>query len=1753
MSKGKSNRALKLILLGLVLLSFFVFLTMKAFAETDTDQPNNTVKIGDTVYDITSQNGLVDADLALLQWEAKGSSDNSTISGVFSNVLYTGFDDVYAQVYGKLLEEATDVYNDGDALLYKSNFTSKENPQKYVRGTHILKIKENSTVYLNTYIEVQYTARVVIVAEGSATILVNAENNGKFTLGWETDESDSCCFAIQGSSGTSKINITGNEDLRNGGASLFRLRGGSVYLNNVRLGDFNFNDSLEGDSVIFFEAGFDKKRNLYFSNSSIENISGKSPGILMRAYSAESNVRNALSKAYIYNSLFDRCRANVSSNYAGGPAIRSYAADNSSLRIESCRFLNNVSESGGMATGGGAVYWKSVQGEAELIDCEFSNNSSATVGGAIYNTGIMTLVNCRFYNNSAANGGAIAATPPDGAEALIPADNLSGSLVLDSNTEISGNVASNNGGAIYFNIVPAKDNYGEKTDCDMQIEINGARIHSNTANNNGGAIAMLLDYGDHDYETGITINSGTLTDNNALNGNGGAIWMSSTESCACVGNSGVTMSGGELNGNSAVNGGAIYIETGKSSATMNFTMNAGTVVNNAATENGGAVYVAGGDFIMSNGNLGADGEENTAKNGGAVYVDGGDAEIKGGAVSYNCAEINGGGIAVNNGEIIMSGGTVGNNTAKTGSGGGLYASSTGENAVAVTVYSGRLSGNKSAVSGGAVGIAGDENSTITVQIGLNKQHRFISDNVFEEIEHSPYIHTSCPVIENNSTDKSGGAFFISGGSTTNLNIYCLKESNNTASGDKDIHNTPLSNFLMVEGGMVVVSTAEDPNIYIGNDNMYEGDASFGNTTVTGSIHVVAGVLELIGSMDNPKLNGYRTIDLRSHSDRYYDHRTSDAQVKVSYHENFYGPDGEPFSTQTAFDIKSGSQLLIESGLYVHNGYELVGWNIDPNAKLGITESGWYWPGTDITLYNPNDPTSDGVNEGNLVLYAIWKVNGYFIAFNPGVATGENWSGIVSTITATYDTYHDLPENSYIYVGYIFVGWKYGDKIYQPGDKVINLTSKNAETVTFVAQWIKCGHTDECTYSVNDTKDVLIQMCPACHLSATARLTAQDSVYDGGSHLALTEYSLPEFFAPEITYTGKKIESSEDVSDPHTCVNAGNYTATITGGGVTASVSFTIHKAQQTQPTEIPVYSYNKSGPNLEISQIVSRISSVTGAAAEYVVRYYEAGELNETVIPGDSTDNKLIFHLEVAMTTYSVHVRYSETDNYLASDTVKATMTFYFDGNVSLNIVADKGIDYGAFIDAHGQMTLTVVLEDGYYLIGEEFVLNYSGYEEYITVTKNGSQTHDPESASYFIVAKSQTENVEVFLYIGATKKVASITSSVKEKEYFNNFTADTDPVITRDSAFTVLFGVSGFVLSDYEIPILRFNQALPKNTTVILRDRTDESYWYYKVLTDTQQDILLSQFKKMDSEQTEYVPTDGDMNLQFVVDFSKATSSPQGELLIIRLFIAKKPAADEKAADISDAPGAKATVGLANVSYDMTETNGDHLNVIVEMGGAGSKYDARDLAIVLTNTGNIMIPIDAGVIVRIGDTKVTYRPDGAGRIIIPLGEFREINDTIQLQLTSDMFPMRETTYRMTAELYLSESKADASPLNGLRLVGDVELTFTSFREETSVRIVEISGNNSRIYTVGDRIAVKINTQPAALEDRYTVSVQLHQELNGAYGNTLIQYQSNGDEYIFSLVSPLTEGNYCIVATLTDTGGYVVTETRYYFILTPAE
>lgn len=170
----------------------------------------------------------------------------------------------------------------------------------------------------------------------------------------------------------------------------------------------------------------------------------------------------------------------------------------------------------------------------------------------------------------------------------------------------------------------------------LTIDLNG---HTLTAPENDKAFyirdgALTIE---DSIGTGVIQGSGTVT---SYGGNGGAIWMSSSDS-----NNALTLTGGTIRGFTAKYGAGVYMGNGT------FHMTGGAIQNCSATDgnaDGGGVYVFGGSFEMSDGTISAC---NATNAGGGVYVSSGSFKMSGGSIE-NCTAHEGAGVKVyaSNGE-----------------------------------------------------------------------------------------------------------------------------------------------------------------------------------------------------------------------------------------------------------------------------------------------------------------------------------------------------------------------------------------------------------------------------------------------------------------------------------------------------------------------------------------------------------------------------------------------------------------------------------------------------------------------------------------------------------------------------------------------------------------------------------------------------------------------------------------------------------------------------------------------------------------------------------------------------------------------------------------------------------------------------------------------------------------------------------------------------------------------------------------------
>ncbi|WP_298502701.1 Ig-like domain repeat protein [uncultured Methanobrevibacter sp.] len=287
----------------------------------------------------------------------------------------------------------------------------------------------------------------------------------------------------------------------------------------------------------------------------------------------------------------------INANYVGDGGAIYFSSSATSGTVSNCNFTDNTASSRG-----GAVYF---DGTGTVSNCNFTDNTASSGGGAVYFLDQGTVTNCNFTGNTVSgDGGAIWM--------------YSGSV---ENCNFTGNTVTGDGGAVYFH------NTGNVTNCNFvnnsasthggAVNFNGmgdvsnCNFTDNSASTHGGAIYFVgqgtvtnCNFSDNSARNGVAVyflNTGNVSNCNFADNTatyyGGAVHFQST------GN----VSNCNFANNSANRGGAVFFTNQGNVTNCNFT-------NNTASD-GGAVY-----FRTTQGNvINSYFEGNSANRGGAIF------------------------------------------------------------------------------------------------------------------------------------------------------------------------------------------------------------------------------------------------------------------------------------------------------------------------------------------------------------------------------------------------------------------------------------------------------------------------------------------------------------------------------------------------------------------------------------------------------------------------------------------------------------------------------------------------------------------------------------------------------------------------------------------------------------------------------------------------------------------------------------------------------------------------------------------------------------------------------------------------------------------------------------------------------------------------------------------------------------------------------------------------------------------------------
>ena len=648
-----------------------------------------------------------------------------------------------------------------------------------------------------------------------------------------------------------------------------------------------------------------------------------------------------------------------------------------------------------------------------------------------------------------------------------------------------------------------------------------------------------------------------------------------------------------------------------------------------------AIYMTGGSFTLTDCKGVGTITHASSKTGRGVYVSSGTFNMYGGSITGNKAQDaqgRGGGVYVysGSGTFNMYGGSITGNRA-TGDGGGVYKS--GSNS-SFNMYGGSITGNTANSYGGGVYVDGGGFTMSGGTIGGTKTGEtntatYGGGGVYAKAN----FEMTGGSITGNETNRGGG-------------VYVTGKGSFTMSASADGQNIPSitgNNATENGGGVYVIGSSSTFKMTGGT--IGGTDANDANTATNGGGVCVSknGSFEMSGSscITNNKADSYGGGVNINYASATFTMKggsiTGNNAYKSDYISTFGGGVcvGNGTFTMTDGSI-TGNNAAYGGGVYTVNEFKMTGGSITGNNAYksdyistfggGVcVGSGIFTVSGEVTV---TDNTKGGTKGADGKFTGDTKNNVYLSTGKTiTIGTDKLSEGAQLGVTVSGD-YGDYPFTS---------GWNDNMSDKTPSDYFISdtdgyvakLNGSELKMVTHVHNW---------TYAASG--DTITATCKNCSNnngndfsggSVTIQKPEKTKFNDGKDENAKVE-SVGWFGkAPSVAYAVK--DGNALSAAP---VNAGTYTAGITLGNVTVSVTYIIDKATQTAPTGLTTKGDIKNSGTGEIKN--------TAEDMEYNI------SANATTgwITCDNGSTR------VAPATY--YVRYKETDNYLAS-AVSAALT----------------------------------------------------------------------------------------------------------------------------------------------------------------------------------------------------------------------------------------------------------------------------------------------------------------------------------------------------------------------------------------------------------------------------------------------------------------------------------------------------------------
>lgn len=608
--------------------------------------------------------------------------------------------------------------------------------------------------------------------------------------------------------------------------------------------------------------------------------------------------------------------------------------------------VNDVNMLNGQSALGGAIY---NTGTLTVNGGLFSNNTAVMEGGAIYNEGTLSVNGSTFSNNDAEYGGVIFNT----GSLVVSGSTFSNNTVEGDSIIYSTEDISISGSTFSGNMTTGSVIYADGT-----ISVSGSTFTNNTANS-------LVESGES-----VNISGGTFTGNSAVQGS----LISARKDIRITDAAFDTNYSGEA---------IVYAAGNLNTANTGFTNNAATA---AIVTADGSVTVSGSTFAKNA----------TVNDNASIILAGGDLNISGSTVSGNAVGENGG-ILDAAGSLNMSGSSIVDNISGLTA---VYAEkdvtisnstisgNTPEAAVIVgenvSISGSTVSGNTATLSvvlADAVSIA---NSTVSgnsarqiirstgnltlneVSMANNKGNALLSTEGYITVITSTLADTEGDGVVKVVSDKDvyilnstvASASETSGSLITGANIYIVNSITVT-----DDAAAPVAAGTVYAAYSVVSGNA----LYQYSDQVQSGwsyTSAFGNTKVNGEgmLVPVSSIASQRGVFVRYSVNADGSLNI-AYSDQYDDELITDG--------NYYNPVvNQSWKTITVASPVNGTVVR-----YVHEQYIVM---------PGI---GAYWNGSYTVDYGPglNDAFINSAYDGTLDYYSWSEYDAVVASLPSGIA------------------------------------------------------------------------------------------------------------------------------------------------------------------------------------------------------------------------------------------------------------------------------------------------------------------------------------------------------------------------------------------------------------------------------------------------------------------------------------------------------------------------------------------------------------------------------------------------------------------------------------------------------------------------------------------------------------------------------------------------------------------------------------------------